>query len=679
MERQAPPMKRPLFTVGFSLFVALLAARLTGAHAAWILGIVAALLSLVTVFLRPFAHKHALLAVLLSAATAFLSFSLRDYLWVRPLMQSDGQTVSADLWIKSEVCRTEKAVAYYGEVRAGDLPEGTRLLLWVPDNADGPELYDRASARWQLTAVGEERADGVVLSAFAAEGITVTDHDAPVWAPVVRWRQRVLSRAENYAGGDVAALIRAVCFGERDTLSKAARADLTAAGLSHLTAVSGFHMSVLVMGAFALWQLLGLRRRWAAWLTLPVPVFFIVLCQFPYSALRAGGMCVLYLLSGTFRRRADAKNSLGAAVAAILLIDPNAIWDLGFLLSVSATLGILIAAESPTKSRLLGALKVSVSAVLATMPIVALTFGRLSVLSPLTNLIAEPLASVILVCGVPGTLLTKASFLSAPLMFLAGLSAKVFLWLAHAVAGLPFAVWSLRSPYLLVWASAAPLAVWLGWRLTGKRGAGLAALALSVTLLAGVLTHTIGMRGVTTLTVTHTENGALLLLQKDGEAGLVVTGDDGEAARNFLRREGIDRLAFLLYTTTYTENENRPAAGQVWTPETGGTPAVFDGCEARWRDGWLWLTVGETRILLCPAGGDAADLSAQERETDLLIFDHRPPAHAGALSAVCGVMACDQEERMRLYRVIPWGRYEIRMTDEEAPVIRTRGRGDCQY
>lgn len=694
-------MKRPLFVIGIVFGGCLLAARLAGFHAALIAASVSALLFILALALRKTRGNTAIIAALLSAVAAFSVFTAREHLIVRPLQALDGETVHATVWLTEQAASTDRSVAYYARVTAGELPPDTRLLLWVSNHEDAPELYNQATAALHLSATDEWREKGIYVKAWADGEWAVDRTDRRPWdAGFAAWRSAVLSRVNEKADGEVAGVIRAVCFGDKSGLSRETIAAFSDAGLSHLAAVSGFHMSVITMGFFGLLCLLSIKRRVAAMVTLPLPLVFAALTGFSYSTLRACVMCALVLLANVWRLQSDTKNSLGGAVLLLLLVDPNAIWDLGFLLSVTATLGIVCVApwinpkgeETLWRRRVAKALWasvwMSVTATLATLPILALTFGRLPMLSPLANLLAQPAASVIVVCGCTGTVLQSVPWLSAlasPLFFAAGLAARFLLWWARWIASLPFAVLALRHTYLLVWACLLPVAMVLGWRLLRGHGLRVATIMLTIAVCAAALAHTLGMRGVTVLTATNLSDGTALLLTRDGHHGLVLTGDSHEATY-LLRQQGIDRLDFVLYTKEDEMTADIPAASVFAPTDADGvtrlddtaTVTFWNDSTARLCNGWLMLTIGETRVLLCPPNGDAATLPDAMRWSELVIFDRTPPRHVTALSASGGVLCADAEALPAVTKAVPWGSYPILTTADEAVTIKTRGQGDWQ-
>lgn len=200
------------------------------------------------------------------------------------------------------------------------------------------------------------------------------------------------------------AILLGIVLGERSGIARELRDAFAATGTAHLLAISGFNMT-LVAGAVAL----GLRGRarpaLVATATVAAVVAYSALVGPGASVLRAALMASVGAVGLAIGRRGAAGNALGAAVTAMLLIDPRALEDVGFLLSVSATAGLVLwqrdLAErfSGLPSPLAEGLAATLAASLPTIPIVAAVFGRVSLVSPVANLIAVPLFAPILLFG----------------------------------------------------------------------------------------------------------------------------------------------------------------------------------------------------------------------------------------------------------------------------------------
>jgi len=207
--------------------------------------------------------------------------------------------------------------------------------------------------------------------------------------------------------GPERALVGAMLLGDRAAIGPWQQRLLRDAGLIHLVAISGIHVGLLT------WMLLGLERRagmgpWARWVSLVVLLigFAIVVGGRP-SVHRAVFGALVFLFGRCLGREGDPLNGLALLAAALAVPSPALLSEPGFQLTFLATGGILlfhrsIAARIPFPLPVASAVGVSMSAYLATAPVVAWHFGRLAPAGLLTNLAAVPLCGSILCCGYVG-------------------------------------------------------------------------------------------------------------------------------------------------------------------------------------------------------------------------------------------------------------------------------------
>ncbi len=205
-----------------------------------------------------------------------------------------------------------------------------------------------------------------------------------------------------------AGLASGIIVGLRERVDRDLAAAFTAAGVSHVVAISGWNIAIVGATVAALLRRWPRRRRSAA--TLVAVAAYTILTGASASVLRAAAMATVVLVARESGRAGRAAAALGWAIVGILAADPGYVVDPGFALSSAATAG-LIAWASPLTERLAGwrggrlphwiceSLAVSLAAEAATLPIVLAWFGRFALLAPIVNLFVVPLVAPAMAAG----------------------------------------------------------------------------------------------------------------------------------------------------------------------------------------------------------------------------------------------------------------------------------------
>ena len=192
-------------------------------------------------------------------------------------------------------------------------------------------------------------ADGfcVGLLSFEESDYTVTDPSDSSLSVRLGAMRRSLSRTltalmrEAGADADAQGLPSAMLLGDRSGLTATVRRDFSRAGIAHMLAISGMHMTLLFGMLAVFLGLVGVPRRLRA---LPLAILagaYLFFLGFPPSASRAVIMLWVVYMSVVCSARADPITSLGLAGAGILAVFPYAVMDVGFWMSFSATLGLV--------------------------------------------------------------------------------------------------------------------------------------------------------------------------------------------------------------------------------------------------------------------------------------------------------------------------------------------------
>ncbi|KKR21195.1 MAG: internalization-related competence protein ComEC/Rec2 protein [Candidatus Moranbacteria bacterium GW2011_GWA2_39_41] len=225
-------------------------------------------------------------------------------------------------------------------------------------------------------------------------------------------------------------LLIGLILGGDDKLSQTVQDNFSKTGLTHIVAVSGYNVTIVAEYLMLLGIFLGLWRKQAFWFAIVGIFLFVVMTGFPASAVRAGVMGSLILWAMKNGRLSNAQNSIIFSAMIMLLINPLLLrWDVGFQLSFLATIGIvyfypLIEKYSIKKNGvafLSEILFLTLSAQVFVLPIILTDFQKLSVISPLANVLVLPIIPLTMLLGF---LMVVLTFVFPPL-------ATILAWLTY--------------------------------------------------------------------------------------------------------------------------------------------------------------------------------------------------------------------------------------------------------
>jgi competence protein ComEC len=283
-----------------------------------------------------------------------------------------------------------------------------------------------------------------------------------------------------------AGLAAGMLIGLRDRVDRQVAADFTTSGLSHVVAISGWNIALV--GAVILACLRRLARRPRSVLLVVAIALYTVAAGASPSVVRAALMGGIVLVARESGRKGAAPAALGLATTGLLVAEPAMIDDAGFRLSVAATAGLLAWAtpldallrrRAPRRAPgwLLESLGVSLAAQAATLPLVLLDFGRLSLIAPVANLVVAPLVAPAMLAGTVALLAGGALAVGAPSVL--GMAAATGGWaalgsiiaIARTAASIPLASLELPPPWNLAGSGIAAVALVAAGTSRGRRAA----------------------------------------------------------------------------------------------------------------------------------------------------------------------------------------------------------------
>lgn len=232
-------------------------------------------------------------------------------------------------------------------------------------------------------------------------------------------------------------------------------------GTSHVIVISGLHITIVAGLLMYLAQgVFSLPRKYAFWVAVIGLILFILLTGARPSSIRAGIMGGLVLLAMNVGRVSDSKNAILLAASIMLLINPKILrFDMGFQLSFLATIGIIYL--SPYLEKLLKFLPkifkirevatMTLAAQVLTLPVIIYNFERISIISPVVNILVVPLIPITVTTG----------FISLILGFIWYFIGKIFAFVPLFLLQYELFIVDLFSK--IPYASLEVEKIWIGW------------------------------------------------------------------------------------------------------------------------------------------------------------------------------------------------------------------------
>ncbi len=363
------------------------------------------------------------------------------------------------LCVKSEKIG-DKEIGVKFEIRIyGECPElkiGQRISLPVrlkePNGIynDGIFYYPDYQKSQGYFISGTADAEDIIIEGMSEESIRLLPS---------KIRAYLRREATNRLKEENAGLLIGILLGEKEGISEETKLQFQRSGISHLTAVSGLHVNLILSFMMMLFFIVGNKRSSLRFFYIFGILAVIIITGASPSVVRAGVMIILMELAWIFKRDADPITSLFVAAFIILMKNPFGIYDVGFQLSFMATFGILIFASpaieflkvKKIKSKFIrGAINatiVTLSAQIAILPLIMKSFHAVSILSVVTNVLVTPLVPTILWSGIILMLCSlKIPFIAVVAAYICDTALTVLRFIAEKISSIPFA--SIACPSL---------------------------------------------------------------------------------------------------------------------------------------------------------------------------------------------------------------------------------------
>ena len=284
-------------------------------------------------------------------------------------------------------------------------------------------------------------------------------------------RNHIFDTVNRSFDSEPASVIIAILTGEKSYCDDDIYSAFKKSGAAHIMAVSGMHLSVWVLFIGYLFEKIGRYRKMSV-LIMALTVFSVMLVScFSPSVQRAGAMVLLHLFGRLIGRSSDGLNSLGFASVVLMLFNPYIAINVGFQLSFMSVASIYIFAIpiinftenqlinkilvpflKNTAYTVLSSVFISIGVSIFTFPIMAMTFGGVSVVSPLSNLLLLPVATPFMVLSGMFSAFSFVPVISLIMKIILKASASYIIGSVKFTSSIPFAYFLVSPKHIILWA-----------------------------------------------------------------------------------------------------------------------------------------------------------------------------------------------------------------------------------
>lgn len=691
-------MKRPFATVGFAYMATSAAAVCLFPEVNFILCITAAITAIAACFI--WSEKTRSVLIVLSPVCA--AFAVIGCCQQSANALSDKLSEQSCV-ISGEICEIPRMQygrwRYIIETDRIDLPgvqQNIRILMTSRNAMEEAKEGDRITCEVQFLQSSDEtgynsttslRADGIKARCWCKPygQYSVTEGGFRLRYIPIRIRRGMISCIRKALPDRASAMLCGMLLGDTGYMDQKTVEDFRSTGIAHLLAVSGFHLTLLTFALAELLRRFGVSTKTSDGIKICFILLFMAVTGFAPSVMRAGIMHILVLFSGLILRDNDSLTFLSLSVMIMCFVNPWAAADIGLQLSVCATLGLLMGAARVNQSLLQLAEKIlnrkntqsekrkigkagkriirmaanTLTASLAIFPLTSVYFERLSLISPLTNVLCSYAASVFIVIGIIASAIYCIPFvgwlLSFPFRLVTSVICIYLQTVTGSLSGLPVSAVNTSysyMPYVFLFAILLTCSAFVMNRrvksdLFGRRLRRFLLCELSALLFTAMLTQQLFLTGAEIIVFDVSDGGVCVCAKNGTHAVFAEAGGDSyelSVIRQTLRKKGVMKVDAVAvsddsearsgniyrllgqYSPDYliagsdlfvrTKTDARPFDSGVKNDSHGLRLETFtDSSGGRWQR----MTCGESIAIICPEKGNFALLPESWRSCDAAI------------------------------------------------------------
>ena len=252
-------------------------------------------------------------------------------------------------------------------------------------------------------------------------------------------RDKLVLINTKFLKSDNLAIVNGIVFGSKACkINDELNSKIRNLGLSHIVSASGFNVAILSGAIFTLLKFLAIKNQFIASLvSICAILFYCVLADSSASIVRASIFLILVLIGNLFDKKLKILPGISVIILAFFLVNPLSMLDIGLQLSIFAFLGLALFSQDIEEKLLphvakyfhgvVNLLIQSVTAQILVAPLLVFYFHNLQVLGLISNLLAVPLASVILITGLLGFVFVWNPYIEWLLNIVLKISSDLFL------------------------------------------------------------------------------------------------------------------------------------------------------------------------------------------------------------------------------------------------------------
>lgn len=237
-------------------------------------------------------------------------------------------------------------------------------------------------------------------------------------------RNKIIEQIKKFLPEETSGLLIGLMIGDKTYISDEVRLDFQKSSLAHILAVSGAHVSYVVLGITYINSINKMPKKSGYILTICILIVFIFITNFAVSVIRACIMSIILILSKLLYRKANINNTIIISILIILIFNPYSINSASLQLSYLGTIGVIYVAPVVQKflerliekidikkvqgiQNIIKIISVPIAAQITILPVMVRNFNTISLTFLISNIVAMPLLGI---CIIGGYLLTIVSF-----------------------------------------------------------------------------------------------------------------------------------------------------------------------------------------------------------------------------------------------------------------------------